>query len=269
MEEEPRPCYACGRQFKNSRAYASHRSHCSAKGEGAEVGKFGRLSCSICGGKFQTDYDIVLAHHFASCESVRLAVQAAACGNDDDWGHNDSYGVGDDDDDGRLFASSTDVMSGCDSTTILKREWANENPRIWNMDDLLQKNKGEEWKGDDHHLKDLCLKDKLELTYLYLMYHKGLSLDTVQTFVNIATSVHGAERISMKAADKRLKSCSGGFPPTPYDKECVRVGRCNEFYVFTGIFFTISLFLFRCLTTRLIRCSTFRKRSETGSRRTR
>ena len=267
--EEHRPCYACGRVFKNSRAYASHRSHCSVKAEGSEVGKVGRLSCTICDGKFQTGYEVVLAHHSAECKSIRLAVQAAACGNDDDWGHNDSYGVGDDDDDGRLFASSTDVMSGCDSTTILKREWANENPRIWNMDDLLQKNKGEEWKGDDHHLKDLCLKDKLELTYLYLMYHKGLSLDTVQTFVNIATSVHGAERISMKAADKRLKSCSGGFPPTPYDKECVRVGRCNEFYVFTGIFFTLSLFLFRCLTTRLIRCSTFRKRSETGSRRTR
>ena len=221
LEMDPEPCYACGKEFRNSRANAAHKKYCSAKGGGADIGTEGRLSCTTCGGKFKTDYEIVLTHHNAGCKAVRQAVQDAECESDDDWCHNDSNGGGDHDDDARLFAS--DAMSGYD-TTKLKRDWANENPRIWDMDDLLEKNKGEEWKGDDHHLRDLCLKDKLELIYLYVMYHKGISLDTVQSFVNIATSVHGAERISMKAADKRLKSCSGGFPPTPYDKESVRVG---------------------------------------------
>ena len=86
----------------------------------------------------------MLTHHNAGCKAVRLAVQDAECESDDDWCHNDSNGGGDHDDDARLFASG--AMSGCD-TTKLKREWANENPRIWDMDDLLEKNKVEEWKG--------------------------------------------------------------------------------------------------------------------------
>ena len=45
-------------------ANAAHKKYCSAKGGGADIGTEGPLSCTTCGGKFKTEYEISFAHSF-------------------------------------------------------------------------------------------------------------------------------------------------------------------------------------------------------------